>query len=179
MSPYEHFFWNYAIFFRKPWAWKVGIGGVLPDLVYMVAFFPRVFFYHSFMDWMRDPLWDTLWSSSIARSFHSLVIWGGCLLLMLMILKREPFRNIFPFFIGWGLHILFDAFTHVSDGYALFYPLTDYRFPAPISYWEKAHHAGAYFWISHSLMAGLILLWIGWKLRQHVIRKRPGTSTVS
>lgn len=58
MNPYEHFFWNYAIFYRKPWAWKVGLGGVFPDLIYMVAFIPKLFSYQSFQEWMMDPLWD-------------------------------------------------------------------------------------------------------------------------
>jgi hypothetical protein len=26
VNPYEHFFWNFTFFYRKPWAWKVGVG---------------------------------------------------------------------------------------------------------------------------------------------------------
>ncbi|MBC8394422.1 MAG: hypothetical protein H8E17_17875 [Deltaproteobacteria bacterium] len=52
MNFYEHFFWNYAIFYRKSWAWKVGLGGVFPDLIYMVAFIPKLFSYQSFREWM-------------------------------------------------------------------------------------------------------------------------------
>ena len=176
MSPYEHFFWNYAFFFRKPWAWKVGIGGLFPDLVYGIAFLPKLFFYRSFMEWMHDPLWDTLWNSFMARSVHSVVVWGACLALMWLILNKATFNYIYPFIIGWGLHILFDAFTHVSDGYAIFYPLSGFQFKAPISYWERAFHAREYFLISHTLMAVLILLWIGWKLKRF-LKKRPETSS--
>jgi hypothetical protein len=32
-------------------------------------------------------------------------------------------------------------------------------------------HAREYFWISHSLMAGLFLLWIGWKLKGFLERR--------
>ena len=105
MSPYEHFFWNYALFFRKPWAWKVGVGGLFPDLVYGIAFHPKLFFYRSFMEWMHDPLWDTLWNSFMARSVHSLVLWGAGSLLIWLIVKKVAWRSIYPFFIGWGLHI--------------------------------------------------------------------------
>ncbi len=173
---YEHFFWNYALFFRKTWAWKVGVGGLFPDLVYMVAFIPRLFFYRSFMEWMHDPLWDALWNSFMARSVHSLVVWGACLALVRIIFNRTTFSHILPFLIGWGLHILFDAFTHASDGYALFYPLSGFRFISPVSYWETAFHAREYFLISHTLMAVLILLWIGWKLKRF-LKRSPKTSS--
>ena len=144
----------------------MGVGGLFPDLIYMVGFIPRMFSYGSFLEWMHDPLWDIIWDSLIAKSVHSLAVWGAFLILVLIILKRETFRQISPFLLGWGLHIVFDVFTHVSDGYALFFPLSNYRFPAPISYWEKQFHAREYFWISHSLMAGLLLLWIGLKLKK-------------
>jgi hypothetical protein len=172
MNVYEHFFWNFSLFYRKSWAWKVALGGIFPDLIYMIAFIPKIFFYRNFIEWMHDPLWDTLWGSFVARGAHSFVVWGAFLLLFLVVLYKETFRQIYPFFIGWNLHIVFDALTHVSDGYALFYPLSGYRFPAPVSYWERAYHARAYFWISHCLMAALFLLWIGWKVKRF-IRKRP------
>ena len=164
MSIYQHFFWNYTFFYRKPWAWKVGIGGILPDLIYMIAFLPKIFSYQSFMEWMRDPLWDQLWNSTIARSAHSFVIWGIVSLPFLIVFQKGIGKKIFPFLLGWGLHIATDALTHVSDGYALFFPLSDYRFSAPISYWEREFHAKEFFLISHALMAGLLLLWIGSRL---------------
>ncbi len=66
VNPYEHLFWNFAFFYRKPWAWKVGAGGVFPDLIYMIPFMPRVFSYGSFLEWMHDPLRDAIWNSPIA-----------------------------------------------------------------------------------------------------------------
>jgi hypothetical protein len=169
---YEHFFWNYAFFYRKSWAWKVGVGGLFPDLIYLLGFLPKIFYYRSFSEWMHDPLWDTLWDSRIAKSVHSLAVWGACFILLAIIMRKQNFGRVYPFFIGWGLHIVFDALTHVNDGYALFYPLSGYRFPAPVSYWERAYHARAFFWIGHCLMAALLLLWIGWMLKRFVRRRR-------
>ncbi len=175
MIIYEHFFWNFAVFHRKPWAWKAGVGGIFPDLLYLFAFVPRMFSYPSFREWMLDPLWDTIWNSPIARSAHSCAIWGVISLLLLMVLERESFERCLPFLLGWGLHIVFDALTHVSDGYALFYPLSDYRFPAPVSYWEKEFHAREFFWISHALMVALSLFWVVSRLRRS-LRKRNAAS---
>lgn len=176
MSPYEHFFWNYVIFYRKPWAWKVGLGGIFPDLVYMAAFIPKLFSYHSFHEWMMDPLWDKVWDSLIAKSVHSFAIWAIVVFLILMIKvisgKENIFMLIFPFLIGWGLHIVADALTHVSDGYALFFPFSSYRFPAPVSYWEIEFHGREFFWISHFLMIGLLLFWTGSKLKRFFKRQK-------
>lgn len=166
MSFYQHFFWNYTFFYRKPWAWKVGLGGILPDLIYVVGFLPKLFSYRSFREWMHDPLWDTLWNSIIARSAHSFVILGVVCIPFLIFFKTTISRQIVPFLVGWGLHVAADTLTHVSDGYALFFPLSDYRFPAPVSYWEREFYAREFFWVSHSLMAGLLLLWIVSKLQQ-------------
>lgn len=152
----------------------MGVGGLFPDLIYMFAFLPRLIFYRSFVEWMHDPFWDTLWNSFMAQSVHSLVVWGACLALMRIIVNRATFNYIYPFLIGWGLHILFDTFTHVSDGYALFYPLSGFRFIAPVSYWETAFYAREFFFISHTLMAVLILLWIGWKLKRF-FKRNPKT----
>jgi hypothetical protein len=176
LSPYEHFFWNYVIFYRKPWAWKVGLGGVLPDLIYMVAFIPKLFSYQSFREWMMDPLWDKVWNSITAKSAHSFTIWGIVVLLILVVgvisRKKNIIRLIFPFLVGWGLHIVADALTHVSDGYALFFPLRSYRFSAPVSYWEIEFHGREFFWISHSIMAGLLLFWAGSKLMRFYEKRK-------
>jgi hypothetical protein len=101
MSPYEHFFWGFAFFHRKPWAWKVAMGSVFPDLIYMVGFIPRMFSYGSFLEWMQDPLWDTIWNSLIAKSVHSLGICGAFLILCFIIFKRKTFRHVCPFLLGW------------------------------------------------------------------------------
>lgn len=148
------------------------MGGLFPDLIYAVVFIPRIFSYQSFSDWMHDPLWDMVWDSLFVKSVHSLAVWGLFFFLCLIIFRKDIvlrkgiFRQVYPFLFGWGLHIAFDAFTHVSDGYALFFPLSGYRFPAPLSYWEKQFYAEEYFWVSHFLMTGLFLLWIGARLKR-------------
>jgi membrane-bound metal-dependent hydrolase YbcI (DUF457 family) len=110
------------------------------------------------------------WNSLIAKSVHSFAIWAAVVFFVLMIKvisgKKNIFMLIFPFLIGWGLHLVADALTHVSDGYALLFPLSSYRFPAPVSYWETEFHGREFFWISHSLMIGLLLFWNGSKLKR-------------
>src|SRR5262249_62345330 len=45
---------------------------------------------------------------------------------------------------GWGSHVAIDMLTHRSDGYPIFWPLSAYRFPTPISYWEPRYHGVAF-----------------------------------
>ncbi|NIQ39286.1 MAG: hypothetical protein GTN81_11925 [Proteobacteria bacterium] len=125
---------------------------------------------------MDDPLWDTIWNSTIAKSVHSFVITGTLFLMSMIILKRKTSGRFFPFLLGWSLHVSFDALTHVSDGYALFFPLSGYRFPAPVSYWETTYYGREYFWISHFLMATLFLCWIGSKVSGFFRRRKEGPS---
>lgn len=177
MAFYEHFFWNYTAFHRKSWAWKVGVGGVMPDLIYMAIFLPKLLTYESFGAWMRDPLWDVAWNSLAARAAHSFAIWGIVLSLLWVISRKKPVWKVtFPFVIGWGLHVATDALTHVSDGYAIFYPFSAYRFPTPVSYWERAYHASEYFTISHSLMVGILLFWLSKKIVNTMQKNRKNDS---
>lgn len=52
------------------------------------------------------------------------------------------YRLLFWFFIGCSLHTLFDIPLHHNDGPRIFYPLSDYIFHSPVSYWNTDYHAG-------------------------------------
>lgn len=45
-------------------------------------------------------------------------------------------------FLSMGLHALCDLPLHNADAHRHFYPLTDWRFHSPVSYWDPAHHGG-------------------------------------
>ena len=40
------------------------------------------------------------------------------------------------------LHLAFDLPLHHDDGRPHFWPVTDWVFESPVSYWDRAHHAG-------------------------------------
>lgn len=46
------------------------------------------------------------------------------------------------FGLGALVHILTDFPVHASDAHRHFWPLSDWRFYSPVSYWEGDHHAG-------------------------------------
>ena len=44
--------------------------------------------------------------------------------------------------VGCSLHSFVDILTHHDDGPVLFFPFNwEYRFPSPISYWDRRHYA--------------------------------------
>ena len=39
------------------------------------------------------------------------------------------------------LHLAMDFFLHAGDGRPQFWPISDWVFHSPVSYWDSAHHA--------------------------------------
>ena len=56
-----------------------------------------------------------------------------------------------------GSHVAIDILTHRSDGYPIFWPLSDYRFPTPVSYWEPAYHGRAFSLVCDSAILVLLI----------------------
>jgi len=78
---------------------------------------------------------------------------------------------------GWGialtggalLHLAFDFPLHHDDGRAHFWPLTDWKFESPLSYWDRDHY-GHIIGPIEMLMCALctVVLWrrfSGWGMR--------------
>ncbi|NYZ75511.1 hypothetical protein H0O03_04600, partial [Candidatus Micrarchaeota archaeon] len=88
--------------------------------------------------------------------FHSVLIFAAVACVVL------AFKRVaWPFFFGWGLHLLIDAFTHVTDGIRPFWPLNSWQLVGPVSYWDFAH--GAAFVIALEIIALAAALWILWR----------------
>ena len=64
------------------------------------------------------------------------------------------------------LHIALDFPLHAGDGRAHFWPLSNWIFDSPVSYWDSAHHAMWVAPVSVALcLAAYVVLWrkgIGW-----------------
>ena len=89
-----------------------------------------------------DPFWQTVFdvgnSIPLALLVIAIALWVG---------KRYP--NWQPFTTGTIvlsasviLHCLGDLPVHVDDGHRHFWPLSNFRFESPISYWDPNHHGG-------------------------------------
>jgi hypothetical protein len=140
---YAHAFSAWYPFRRRPWVWPLVAGAILPDLPYC-AFFTAAAVEHGPRAFLDLALWRSVWGHPLVIALHSFVPWGVAMLLLLSTRGWRRSPGIFAFVAGWGSHIVIDMLTHRSDGYPVFWPLSDYRFPTPVSYWESAYHGRAF-----------------------------------
>ena len=80
-------------------------------------------------------------------------------------------RILLWFLIGWLGHTFIDFLTHANDTRSLLWPVTDWQWSSPVSYYDPNYYGRQFFIVNHALMllmtAGLLIL----RLRQ---RKNPG-----
>lgn len=78
-------------------------------------------------------------------------------------------RFVTAFALTGLLHVAFDFLTHSSDGHAHFWPVSDFVFASPVSYWEAAHFGRAFGLVEAlgGLVAAGVLWWLyrGWQVR--------------
>ncbi|MDP2644931.1 MAG: hypothetical protein Q8P24_08325 [Desulfobacterales bacterium] len=91
MNTYEHFFWNYVFFCRKQCAWKAGVGGLFPDLIYMVGFI---------------PVMDMRYFSPSPSTGSQLLFLTG----KISIMPERFFGSVTPFYYGMGISTAAIAF---------------------------------------------------------------------
>ncbi|MDX8404646.1 MAG: hypothetical protein R8K50_00670, partial [Mariprofundus sp.] len=98
------------------------------------------------------PGWQALFNT-----FHSFPL----LALACYAAWRARMRATAVFFASMFCHSLFDFPVHHSDAHQHFFPLSDYRFISPISYWDPAHYG---LWVG-SLELLIVVAGGGWLLR--------------
>ncbi|MEL7212992.1 MAG: cobalamin biosynthesis protein CobQ [Pseudomonadota bacterium] len=132
------------------------IGALLPDLsLYLLAggaiFVLGIEAETVFRDLYYSQTWQTIFQID-----NSFLIWGALLALALW---RKS---------AWGialtgaalLHIALDFPLHHDDGRAHFWPLSDWVFQSPVSYWDPDHYGGVVSVVEIAACLGLsIVLW--------------------
>lgn len=133
------------------------------------AFVPDVAIYSLFA-WSKlagideRTVWDTLywqepWQTYTAAG-NSIPLYAILLLLGLVLLRGVPvlFRaGLFLTFFALAalIHIGGDLPVHVADAHRHFWPLSDWKFISPISYWNPDHHGRIFSFIEAA--GGLVL----------------------
>jgi hypothetical protein len=131
-----------AAAFACPGAWRVNLAAILgalaPDaslyLMAGTAIFlrdipPQVVFDQYYF----SPEWQQVFAID-----NSFVIWGLVLLAAFALRSRWMIA-----FAGAALlHLALDFPLHHDDARRHFWPLTDWVFQSPVSYWDRSRHAG-------------------------------------
>ena len=105
---------------------------------------------------------------AIFRIDNSILLWGVVLVLALM--ARAPIA--IALCGGALLHLGLDLPFHHDDGRAHFWPVTNWIFESPLSYWDPAHHGRLIGGIEvAAVLACAVVLWrrfTGWGWRAFV-----------
>ena len=142
MTTHSHVILNIALLSKrdKPFLHRYAfIGAVLPDLPLFIFFIIE----SVILKTPQPELWDSVYFTEAWQNFFDIFNSVPLILILLGIgyyLLNSERITVF----AWSLliHCVFDLLTHHDDGHHHFYPLSDFAFESPISYWDRDHYAG-------------------------------------
>jgi len=116
-------------------------GSLLPDLA-IFLWAP----YQSIVNGVsEDELWNELYFAppmqNLIAWFNSIPIYAGLLLIGIIARSKTWGKLLIAFSLAALIHMATDFPVHADDAYRHFWPLSDWRFVSPISYWDVDHHA--------------------------------------
>ena len=144
MTTHSHAILNMALLSKpgKPFLHVYAfIGAVLPDLPIFVFFIAESVIRKT----PQNELWGTLYFTEPWQNFFD-IFNAIPLILILLGIGYYLLNSERVTVLAWSLliHSAFDLLTHHDDGHHHFFPLSDFVFESPISYWDRNHHAGIF-----------------------------------
>ena len=147
-------------------------GGVTPDF----GMVPMMLVSYFLLGQDMGQIWETTYYSvpwwTIDQLTNSAPLYT--ILLTAALLAGRRVTHWWPGFVSAFaltglLHVAFDFLTHASDGHIHFWPLSDFIFASPVSYWESDHF-GQVFGLLEALggLGAAVVLWRvyrGWQVR--------------
>jgi len=110
-------------------------GALLPDTpMFIFYFWAKLQGLSEHVIW-RENYYDAAWQN-LFDAFHSFPLLG----LAWLLAWRARMQALSVFFASMVLHSLFDFPLHHDDAHRHFWPLSDFRFASPVSYWDPAHY---------------------------------------
>lgn len=137
-----------AILFGRPLprlALAGAAGGLIADIpMFVIVALLRMGGY-SFDEIFGRIYWEQWWQVLNAIG-HSFLIWGMLTLVAWLVIRRHgaaqaPRAALCFAFAGSALlHSVIDFLVHREDAHMQFWPLTEWRFVSPVSYWDPVHY---------------------------------------
>ncbi|MFM2339916.1 MAG: hypothetical protein RLZZ360_552 [Candidatus Parcubacteria bacterium] len=111
------------------------------------------------LDYGHETLWDDMYFNSgwsvVFTLSHSLLLWPT----VLVVARWRQWLFLKWLSISALFHIVVDFCVHTADAYKHFWPLSDWRFVSPISYWDRASY-GDYVNAFDSILIVSLLAWL-------------------
>jgi hypothetical protein len=139
MNTTSHAIINLAILgktstWKQPWI--IITGAILPDVM-MFVFFAI----HQFI--LKTPqrqIWNTEYFKPIWQHIFDVFNSIPLLLLVLIIAYKQKWQTLKLLCYSMLLHVTLDLPVHREDAHHHFWPLSDYQFISPVSYWDPAFY---------------------------------------
>ena len=92
--------------------------------------------------------------------FNSIPIYGVLALIGYFARAKTWGKLLLFFALAALIHMATDMPVHANDAYRHFWPLSDWRFYSPFSYWDRHHHAHWVGLVDVAIgMTSLVFLW--------------------
>jgi hypothetical protein len=136
----------------------IAIGAILPDVPIFVFYFVTKFIYKMpegkiWSEAYYEPFWQNL-----VALFHSIPL----ALMGTTIFYRLGYKPGMILCISLVCHSLLDLPVHHDDAHRHFFPLSNYRFISPFSYWDTNHYGKIVSLIEMTLVLGVNPLVLSW-----------------
>lgn len=112
----------------------------------------------------QNEMWNELYFAppmqNLIAWFNSIPIYAALALIGFMSRSKTWGKLLLVFALAALIHIAGDMPVHSDDAYRHFWPISDWRFYSPLSYWDVDHHAG---WVGKIdvaiALASIAVLW--------------------
>lgn len=158
MNTPTHLLVSASLFARPDARWRNGatlLGALVPDVaIYVLWGGARAAGYSEAAVWSvlyPGALWQTIVTIGNSAPLYATMGVVGAML-------RRPLVGLFA--LAALSHLALDLPFHAADAHAHFWPLTDWRFQSPLSYWNPNHHGDIVRLVEIALALGLVaVLW--------------------
>ena len=122
--------------------WSVLAGSLLPDLaIFLWAPYQSIVNGASGEEMWRELYFEPPMQNLIAW-FNSIPIYAALALVGFLARSKTWGKLLLVFALAALIHMATDMPVHAADAYRHFWPISDWRFYSPLSYWDINHHAG-------------------------------------
>ncbi len=113
-------------------------GSLLPDLPMFLFYLVQKLVYRNPEGVIWNESYFNTWWQNFFDIFNSIPL----ICLGLLVAWKMKSKGFGYFFASMLLHIILDLPFHNDDAHRHFFPLSNWRFESPISYWDPAHYGG-------------------------------------
>lgn len=131
------------------------LGALTPDVPVYLFFIVEGLIKQRSQEIMWDQMYFESWWSILFTLSHSLIVWP--LLFSIAWLARAPLIKWFA--LSGIIHICTDFLVHTHDAYKHFWPLSEWRFVSPLSYYDISSFGDIVGFLDSLCVIGL-LLWL-------------------